>query len=317
MAPTSIRSRLPLLVICAALVVLAAACSNPTSSGESASAPDGLIALVADADETTLVGWDGGGGEATPIDLPKGDVTWVATGLQDVLAAVRDDGSSATSDPVRLGKPLAWRDVDARDPSGDAPAGPAYFAAWEPDGGRYAMLAGDLLTGEDIRVVLIDPALETAFEIEMDESVVAAPPVWLDAERLLVVTGDAGAPLATIVAVESGEQTEGPSGDRLLATSADGKRVATMADQGSPILIRDMAGWLAGDGSSIASIEPPDGSTTAITFALDTPGQRLAIAWAANDGSVTLAIHDGRSSWRRVARPDIGDARGAVVAWRR
>ena len=69
-----------------------------------------------------------------------------------------------------------------------------------------------------------------------------------------------------------------------------------MADQGSPIVIRDMAGWLAGDGSSIASIEPPNGSTTAITFALDTPGQRLAVAWAANDGSVTLAVHDGRSA---------------------
>ena len=78
-----------------------------------------------------------------------------------------------------------------------------------------------------------------------------------------------------------------------------------------------MAGWLAGDGSSIASIEPPDGSTTAITFALDTAGQRLAIAWAAHDGSVTLAVHDGRSGWRRTAKPSIGPAKGAVVAWRR
>ena len=30
-------------------------------------------------------------------------------------------------------------------------------------------------------------------------------------------------------------------------------------------------------------------------------GQRLAVAWAAEDGSVTLAVHDGRSDWRRVA----------------
>jgi len=315
--PTSTRRRLPLPAVCAALVVVAAACSNPGSSGTSADAPDGLIALVADGDRTTLVGWDGGGGEPIPIKLPKGDVVWVATGLQDVLAAVRDDGTTATSDPVQLGKPLAWRNVDAKDPAGNVPPGPGYFAAWEPDGGRYAMLAGDLLAGEDIRVVLIDPAQASAFEIEIDQSVVAAPPVWLDDQRLVVVTGDAGSPLATIVDVETGDQTEGPSGDRLLATSADGKRVATMADQGSPIVIRDMAAWLAGDGSSIASIEPPGGSTTAITFALDTPGQRLAVAWAANDGSVTLAIHDGHASWRRVARPDIGSAKGAVVAWRR
>jgi hypothetical protein len=303
--------------MCAALVVVAAACSKPATSGDVGVAPDGLVALVADGDKTTLVGWDGSGGEAIPIKLPKGNVTWVATGLQDVLAAVRDDGTSATSDPVQLGKSLAWRTVDAKDPSGKAPAGPAYFAAWEPAGGRYAMLAGDLLAGDGIRVVLIDPTVSTAFEIALDGPVVAAPPVWIDDDHLVVVTGDAGAPIATIVDGTTGAQAAGPSGDRLIATSADGKRVATMASQGAPIVIRDMAGWLAGDGSSIASVQPPNGSTTAITFALDTSGQRLAIAWAANDGSVTLAVHDGRSGWRRTSKPQIGSAKGAVVAWRR
>src|SRR4029077_4227441 len=101
-----------------------------------------------------------------------------------------------------------------------------YFASWEPDGGRYAMLAGDLLAGDDMRVVLIDPALSTASEISLDQPVVAAPPVWIDDDRLVVVSGDAGAPIATIVDAKSGAQTEGPSGDRLLATSADGKRIA-------------------------------------------------------------------------------------------
>src|SRR3954467_2228504 len=143
--PTSSHRRLPLTAAWVAFVVLAAACSNPGASGESAAAPDGLIALVADGADTKLVGWDAGGDEPIAITMPDGDVVWVATGLKDVLAAVRDDGTSATSDPVRLGKELAWRDVDAKDPSGTTPAGPAYFAAWEPDGGRYAMLAGDLL----------------------------------------------------------------------------------------------------------------------------------------------------------------------------
>jgi len=315
--PISTRRRLPRLATWATLVVVAAACSKPVTSGDTGVAPDGLIALVANGDKTTLVGWDGSGGDAIPIKLPKGSVTWVATGLQDVLAAVRDDGTSATSDPVHLGQTLTWRTVDAKDTSGKAPARPAFFAAWEPAGGRYAMLAGDLLSGNGIRVVLIDPSVSTAFEIAIDGPVVAAPPVWIDADRLAIVTGDAGAPIATIVDATTGQQTAGPSGDRLVATSADGKRVATMASQGAPIVIRDMAGWLAGDGSSIASIEPPNGSTTAITFALDTAGQRLAIAWAATDGSVTLAVHDGRSGWRRVAKPSIGSARGAVVAWRR
>ncbi|MFL5648777.1 MAG: hypothetical protein ACJ776_10335 [Chloroflexota bacterium] len=315
--PTSTRRRLPLSAVCAALVVIAGACTNPSGSGETGVAPDGLVALVARGDDTSLVGWDASGGRPTPIKLPKGDVVWVATGLQDVLAAVRADGTSATSDPVVLGSPLTWRNVEAKDPSGNSPAGPSYFAAWEPDGGRYAMLAGDLLAGEDIRVVLVDPALSTAFEIALDQPAVAAPPVWIDDDRLVVVTGDAGAPIATIVDPTSGDQTEGPSGDRLLATSADGKRIATMAEQGAPIIVRDMAGWLAGDGSSIASIEPPNGSTTAITFALDTQGERLAVAWAAANGSVTLAVHDGGSGWRRTSKPDIGSAKGAVVAWRR
>ena len=81
-----------------------------------------------------------------------------------------------------------------------------------------------------------------------------------------------------------------------------------MAGQGAPVVVRDTAGWLSGDGSSIASIDPAGDSTTAIAFALDATGQRLAIAWAAKDGAVTLAVHDGRSGWRRVAQPKIGPA---------
>jgi len=32
---------------------------------------------------------------------------------------------------------------------------------------------------------------------------------------------------------------------------------------------------------------------------------------------VSLAIHDARADWRRIAEPEIGPARGAVVAWLR
>jgi len=290
------------------------ACSSPTPSA--GGAPDGLIALVADTDGTALVGW-GETGDAVPIKLPAGDTIWIATGRADVLAAVLAGGKTATSDPVHLGKPLKWRTVKTVGPTGETSKGPDYFATWDPAGGRFATLAGDLPAGDDIRLVLIDPSAGTAFEIPLDRSVVAAPPAWIDSDRLLVVTGDAADPIATIVDATTGELSDGPSGARLLATSANGRRIATMAEQGAPIVIRDTAGWLAGDGSSIASIAPPDGSSTAITFSLDASGQRLAVAWTAKDGSVTLAIHDGRSGWRRVARPDIGTARGAVVAWRR
>jgi hypothetical protein len=315
--PLRPRSALGAVVLLTCAMAVATGCSDAKSSGAQAGATDGLIVLAATADATSLLGWDGSSRDGIPITVPKGDPTWIATGRADVLAAVLAKGTTATSDPVHLGKPLAWRPVKAVDPSGDAPAGPDFFATWDPEGGRFATLAGDLVSGDAIRVVLIDPSVSTAFEIEVDRPVVAAPPAWIDPDRLVLVTGDAAAPLSTIVDTTTSEATDGPSGARLLATSADGKRIATMAGQGDPVVVRDTAGWLAGDGSSIASITPPTGSATAIGFALDSTGQRLVVAWAAEDGTVSLAIHDGRSDWRRVAQPAIRGARGAVVAWRR
>ena len=139
---------------------------------------------------------------------------------------------------------MKWRTIKAVGPTGDAPKGPFYFATWDPGGGRFAMLAGDLAVGRDIRVVLIDPSVGSAFEIPLDRPVVAAPPAWIDDDRLVVVTGDAAAPLTTIVDTTTGELDDGPAGDRLLAASANGRRIATMAGQGAPVVVRDMAGWL-------------------------------------------------------------------------
>ena len=273
--------------------------------------------LAATADGTALLGWDGSSREGVPITLPKSDATWIATGRADVLAAVLPKGTTATSDPVHLGDPLVWRPVKATDITGKTPVGPDFFATWDPEGGRFATLAGDLPGGGAVNVVLIDPSAGSAFEIAIDRAVVAAPPVWIDPDRLVVVTGDAAAPLAAIVDTTTSEVTDGPSGDRLLAASGDGKRIATMAAQGDPVVVRDTAGWLAGDGSQLASIAPPTSSATAIGFALDGTGQRLVVAWAAEDGSVSLAVHDGGSDWRRVAQPALDAARGAVVAWLR
>lgn len=298
-----------------ACVTLVGACSNGEPSAQAA--PDGLLALVADADGTTLVGWDDSGEEPIDIALPKGDTTWVAAGLANVLAAALADGSTATSDPLHLGKRLKWRAVKPVGATGDPARGPDSFATWDPQGGRYATLSGDLLTGEDIQVVLVDPSVSTAFEIPLERSVVAAPPAWIDSDRLVVVTGDAAEPTATIVDAETGELSDGPPGARLIVTSANGRRIATMAGQGAPVVVRDTTAWLGDDGSSIASIEPVGDATTAIAFALDSTGQRLVVAWANRKGAVSLAIHDARADWRRVAQPEIGPARGAVVAWLR
>ncbi len=193
----------------------------------------------------------------------------------------------------------------------------AYFATWDPAGGRYATLDGDLAGGGRVSVAVTDPTARTVFEVAVDESVLAAPPTWLGEDRLVVVTGDTADPSSTIVNLKTGVLADGPAGARLLTASADTRRVATMAGRGAAVVVRDRAGWLAGDGSSLGSIDPPDKGSTAIAFALDDDGQRIAIAWASADGSVSLAIHDAASGWRRIAAPAIGAARGAVVAWRR
>ena len=103
-------------------------------------------------------------------------------------------GTTATSDPVHLGEPLAWRPVKANDPTGKTPVGPDFFATWDPEGGRFATLAGDLLGGRRGPPRAHRPERRTAFEIALDRAVVAAPPVWIDADRVAVVTGDAAAP---------------------------------------------------------------------------------------------------------------------------
>lgn len=311
------RSALGVALLLSCLLAVAAGCSDSKPSGGQAAAADGLIVLARTADGTALLGWDGSSRNGTPITLPKSDATWISTGRADVLAAVLPQGTTATSDPVHLGDPLVWRPVKATDPTGKAPVGPLFFAMWDPSGGRYATLAGDLPGGGTVDVVLIDPSVSSAFEIPVDRPIVAAPPVWIEPDRLVVVTGDAAAPLAAIVDTTTGEIADGPSGDRLLAASGDGKRIATMAGQGDPVVVRDTAGWLAGDGSQLASIAPPTGSSTAIGFALDTSGERLVVAWAAEDGTVSLAVHDGGSDWRRVAQPTLDTASGAVVAWLR
>jgi hypothetical protein len=299
-------------------LILASSAALAGCAGQSSDVAvvDGLVAFVDGPDKAALLGWDDGGRDGTVITLPKGDATWVATGRADVLAAVMADGNIATSDPVHLGKPLKWRAIEAVGPNGAAPKGPFYFATWDPGGGRFAMLAGDLPSGEDIRIVLVDPSVGGAFEIPLDRAILAAPPVWIADNRLVIVRGDAAAPLTTIVDTATGALDDGPAEARLLAASANGRRIATMAGQGAPVVVRDTDGWLTGDGSSVASIDPPSGSATAIGFALDTTGERLVVAWADKE-IVTLAVHDGRSSWRRLARPAIGPARGAVVAWRR
>jgi len=311
--PRSIARGFAVVAVLAGLLV--AGCTNQDSTS---TIPTGLLALTGSGDSTALTAWDAERTKGTPVDLPDGGTTWISAGRARVLVATMAKGTTATSRPIDLGNDTTWRTIKAKDSTtGDSPPGPLAFATWQPGGGRYAALGGDLLSDDPIAVVLIDPSVSTAFDIPVGRDVVAAPPAWIDDDRLVVVTGDAGSPTSAVVDTTNGDVTDGPKGARLIAASANGKRVATMAKQGAPVMVRDMDGWLAGDGTAIGSVAPPDGVSSAISFALDATGQRLAIAWAGDDGKVTLAVHAANSDWARVAQPKIPTASGAVVAWMR
>ena len=163
-----------------ACVGLLGACSNGAPSAEAA--PDGLLALVADADGTTLVGWDDSGEEPIQHHAPQG---------RDDLGRHRAWPASSPRPWPTARRRRATRSISASGSSGgrSRPVGPTgdpgpwtrhVRDAGIPSGGRYATLSGDLLTGDDVRVVLIDPSVSTAFEIPLDRSVVAAPPAWID-----------------------------------------------------------------------------------------------------------------------------------------
>ena len=83
------------------------------------------------------------------------------------------------------------------------------------------------------------------------------------------------------------------------------------------MVLRSSKGWLADDGTSIGSVELPDGFTEAISLALDATGDRLAIVWRAEDGTARADVHDGTDGWRRVWREPLAGTASAAVAWLR
>ncbi len=307
-----------------AIVLAIAACQPEAAGGEAIT--DGLLVL-AKGDTPTLEvlvarqGSDGAVGVGVP--LPGSNATWISAGRAGVLAATMADGRLFASDPMDPGGPaaelaaLAWRPADG--PAGADPAfeGPGWFATWDPGGRSFAALAGELFGDGDMRLVVVDTARPAPTEIELGRSLLAAPPAWLDAGRVAVVSGTNGAPETLVVEVATGELRAGPAGERRIATSGDGSVVATSAGSGEPVVIRSTGAWLAEDGTSVGTIEVPDGSTDAIALALDADGGRLAVVWSSADGTPRYDIHDGTDGWRRVWTAELPGATAAAVAWLR
>lgn len=313
------RARRLALVGVALVGLTAGACDpEPTDAGRL----DGLLVLTADRDgAATLRAWDGAGTDATVagLSLPALATTWFAVGRAGVLVATAADGTMHLSTPIGpAGRDLEWSPVLVTDVTGEAPAGPFWFPTWDPEGGRFAALSGGLVDGGAVAVTLVDPTTATSHSIPLDSPLIAAPPAWVGADTLATVAGTSGAPVALLVDTATGVSVDGPSGDRLVATSADGALTATSDGAGAAVVVHATDAWLAGDGTSIGSVAPPGEGATAVSIGLDRTGDRVAIAWALVDGSIRVDVHDGTDGWRRVSSETQDDgARGAVVGWRR
>ena len=315
--PAHRRIVAPALLTVSALAFLAA-CGAPTRPDQTRLA--GLALLVADrsgAASLTVGVQDGDTVASRIVELPGPATTWTSQGHDGVVIATLADGTLRLSDPRPTdGAAPAWHKVKATDASGDAPTGPFWFPTFGPDGGRFATIAGDLRGGGDVAIALIDPSTDAAFTIDLGRPLRPAPPAWLDDDRLVAVGGTSASPTAVLVDTATGDLTDGPPGARSLATSADGSTVASLDASLKTVTIRETADWLGGSGTTIGSVaaEPDDVQLTSL--ALDRTGSRLALAWAAKDGSLRIDVHERADGWRRVGSQTIDDgARGAVVGW--
>jgi hypothetical protein len=271
-----------------------------------------VLAARRDPSQTVAIG----------LPVPANDVTWVSAGSGGMLLGSTAEGAVATSDPVDPRGSAAdiagleWKPIEATD-EGGAGLPPARFGSWAPGGGRFAAIAGDLPGGGDVSVLLVDPKAGTFTTIPLDRPLLSGPPVWLDADRLALVTGSPSEPATLILTVSDGKVGKGPADERRLATSVDGTVIAASAGAGAPVVLRSTKGWLADDGTSIGSVEVPDGFSEAVALALDATGDRLAIVWRAEDGTARSDVHDGTDGWRRVWSEPVQGTAAAAVAWLR
>ena len=280
---------------------------------QAASTDLAVLAAKRDSDEAVAIG----------LPPPAPDATWVAAGRGGVLVASTASGELITSDPVDPRGSAAdlagleWRPIEAADEAGPVSATPAWLPAWDPGGKRFAALGGDLLGGGEVTLLLIDQEAGKMARVALKRPLLAAAPVWLDDARLALLAGSPAEPTTVVVDTTDGKVTKGPAGERRLATSGDGRVIAGSAGPGTPIVLRSSKAWLADDGTSIGSVEVPNGFTEAIALALDGSGQRLAIVWLGDDGTPRFDIHDGADGWRRVWDQPLPGSSAAAVAWLR
>jgi hypothetical protein len=234
-----------------------------------------------------------------------------------VLLATLLGGPTYVSNPVGEDD-LSWRLVEPVTLTDRPPEPPLFFGTWDPPGGAYAQLGTDFAADGGMRAVVVDPALEQAVEVALNERrPVAAPPAWIDDDRVVVVTATSDGTESVIVDSATQESEPGPAGVVLVATSADATMAAVWYGPDNPVEVLPTRAWL-GDEPATIRIEPPDGATAPAVLALDGPGDRLAIVWTDDAGApASITVNAAVRDWGRVATLDLGEARAASVAWLR
>jgi hypothetical protein len=308
---TPTRSRFAALAL--ALAVATGACDGEPDDD---TLTEGLLVLSGQVGAVTLMLDDGESQPARELALPDPATAWVSAGRTNVLLATLIDGRTFVSGPLDDAVP-EWRLVEAVTVTDEPPQPPLYFGTWDPPGGAYVQLGATFGTA-GFRVVTVDPALEGASEVALDERrPVATPPAWIDDDRVVVVTVNGSTTATVIVDTTTGETAPGPPGARLLTTSADATTVATWSGPGNPVEIVATEAWLAGQAGAIR-IDPPGGSAGPAVLALDGAGERLAVVWADDRGAPTsVTVHAETRNWGQADSFGLGEAQAAALAWLR
>ena len=179
--PSAIAARRPTrrhtgLRAVAALAVILVSAACQADAADDTNATDGLL-ILSKGDAQVLEVLVGVRDADVPlpvvVPLPRGaNASWITAHKSGIVLATTADGRLYVSDKVDPGGPAAelagleWQRADATDGSA-AFEGPAWFATWDPGGRTYAALAGALLDGGDMRLVVVDTASPKPIEIDL------------------------------------------------------------------------------------------------------------------------------------------------------
>jgi len=302
----------------ATLAVLLLLSSCQADAGAAEQPADGLLVLSTDEPRSLDVlatKPESDGAVAIGLPLPADGASWISAGRGGILVAVTAKGRLVTSDPVDPGgsavdvASLEWKRVEAKDDSGASLPPRIWSATWDPSGRRFAALSGD---PGGYALLLVDPTEGKLTTIPLNMPLLGTHRSGWTPTGSRLLRGHPQTAASSVLDTTDGKISKGPTGELHLATSADGTVVATSAGPGKPVVLRSSKGWLADDGTSIGSVEVPEGFTEATRLALDATGRRLAIVWLREDGTTECHIHDGADGWRRVLT-----TRGGAVAWLR